>query len=185
MVDWLIQTVLPALRTSAQQWTAYKAQVLDGALGAVGGELPKFLTFSETPALVPMGVVARLRGLIQRITHSPGYTEAVGRDLGIERGETMQSLSVAKPTFKATAVPGHEVRLDWVKGRHTGVVVQGKREGDADWVALGISHYSPYMDGRSPLAAGKSERRDYRMRYSDKDEPIGEWSDTVSAVTSP
>jgi len=71
-----------------------------------------------------------------------------------------------------------------VKGRHSGVVIQGKRAGETDWVDLGKDNYSPYVDGRSPLAASTSEPRQYRMRYLDKDDEVGEWSDVVFAVTT-
>jgi len=72
-----------------------------------------------------------------------------------------------------------------VKGRHSGVVIQGKRAGESDWSDLGKDNYSPYVDGRPPLTAGTSETRQYRMRYLDKDNEVGEWSDVVSVVTIP
>jgi hypothetical protein len=42
-----------------------------------------------------------------------------------------------------------------------------------------------YIDTRPPLTVGKPEERRYRLRYFLNDEPIGEWSDILTAITLP
>lgn len=44
---------------------------------------------------------------------------------------------------------------------------------------------SPFVDTRPPLEAGKAEVREYRLRYLRRDEPVGEWSDIITATTRP
>lgn len=39
--------------------------------------------------------------------------------------------------------------------------------------------YSP------PLTPGGSETREYRLRYLDRDEAVGDYSDIISATTTP
>ena len=185
MVDWTLR-VLPSLRASGQQFTAFKEDLLDGQTGGAPCAAPAAPTFSPPPAAVPAGAIARTRARAQRIKKSPGYTEAIGRDLEIisPTAADIAADDTSKPTFRATPLPHSEVRLDWVKGRHSGVVIQGKRAGDTDWVDLGKDNYSPYVDGRSALTASTSETRQYRARYLDKDDEVGAWSDVVSAGTT-
>ncbi len=185
MVDWIVKA-LPALRATSQQFTAFKDDLVDGRTGGAPDAPPAVPTFSAPPAAVPTGALARTRALAQRIKNSPGYTEAIGRDLGIiaPAAAGLADDDASKPTFRATPLPHSEIRLDWVKGRHSGVVIQGKRAGDTDWVDLGKDNYSPYVDGRSALTASTNETRQYRMRYLAKDSEVGEWSDVVSSVTT-
>jgi hypothetical protein len=184
MVEWTLK-VLPSLRASGQQFTSFKEDLLNGQTGGAPCEVPVAPTFLPAPAAVPTGAIPRARALAQRIKKSPGYTEAIGRDLGLIAPATdAVAAEASKPTFRATSLPHSEIRLDWVKGRHSGVVIQGKRAGDTDWVDLGKDNYSPYVDGRSPVTASTSETRQYRARYLDKDNEVGEWSDVVSAVTT-
>lgn len=77
------------------------------------------------------------------------------------------------------------MRLDWVKRGHSGVMIQSRRQGDAAFLDLGRDYFSPFDDERAPLAAGVAETREYRMRYLDKDDPVGDWSDIVSVTTKP
>jgi hypothetical protein len=183
VVTWLVK-VQPLVRTTAQQLTAYKVSVCEGQTGPNAQALPTLPTLPTPPAAVLDGIIPRTRTLVARIKKSPGYTEAIGKDLGIiapdDSGET-----TTKPTFKAVVLPSYEVRLDWVKGRHSGVLVQCKRPGDADFITLGQDNYSPYVDGRPPVTAGANETRQYRMRYLDKDDQVGDWSDVVTAVAAP
>lgn len=182
VVSWLVK-VLPLVRTTAQQLTAYKDTVCEGQTGPLAQALPTLPTLPAPPAAVLDGIIPRTRTLVARLKKSPGYTEAIGKDLGVIAPEGNGD-AATKPTFKAVVLPKYEVRLDWVKGRHTGVLIQCKRPGDDDFVTLGQDNYSPYVDGRAPVKAGTSETRQYRMRYLDKDDQVGDWSDVVSAVAN-
>jgi hypothetical protein len=182
-LDWLVKA-LPAVRASAEQFTAYKYGVLDGPPGANTPPIPTLPPIAAAPAAIPSGLVARNRALVKRMKNAPGYTEAIGRDLELIGPETA-SEEAPKPTFKASAHPGSRVRLDWVKRSYSGVLVQGRRPGDTAFLDLGRDNFSPFDDERAPLAAGVPEPREYRMRYLDKDDPVGEWSDVVSVTTKP
>jgi hypothetical protein len=186
MVAWAIHTVT-AMRASSQQFTAFKEALLHGQSAGKPEAAPTSPVFSPTPAAVPPGALSRSRDLAQRIKKAIGYTEAIGRDLGIIAASSSEIANddSAKPSFRGTALAHSEARLDWMKRRHSGVVIQCKRPGDLDWITLGQDNYSPYVDGRPPVTAGTSETRQYRMRYFDKDTEVGEWSDVVSVVTIP
>src|SRR5437660_507114 len=83
----------------------------------------------------------------------------------------------------AAALAFSEVRIDFSKGGSDGVQVECRRAGETGWQPLGTDNYSPFVDMRPPMEAGKPEVREYRLRYVLHDEPFGEWSDIVSATT--
>jgi len=185
MVEWIIKAA-PSVRSSGQQFTSFKDDLLDGPTGGAPLAAPVAPSVSAPPPAVPTGVIPRTRGFMQRIKNAVGYTQAIGQDLGIVASVAdLAADSTAKPAFRATAQPHSENRLDWVKGSHSGVLVQGRRPGEDGWSDLGRDNYSPYVDGRPPLKLGTSETREFRMRYFDKDTEVGEWSDVVSVVTIP
>lgn len=184
MLDHLISRRLPALRGAQQQQTAYKNLIADGPLGSPTADPPALPDLAAPPVTVPPGVLPRLRALVQRIKNTASYTEVIGLDLGIIGTDTTSN-ETPKPTFKAAAHPGHDVRLDWVKDRFDGVMIQGRRPGEAAWTDLGVDHFSPFVDTRKPVDPVHPEAREFRLRYLVRDEPVGDWSDAVTISTRP
>ncbi|HEX7957968.1 MAG TPA: hypothetical protein VF508_13545 [Pyrinomonadaceae bacterium] len=186
MYSYLVGTLAPAYKTAAATVTAYKALILDGPVGETGGPVPTLPDLGMQPAVVPPGILPRLRRLVRRIQAAPAYTDAIGAALGItgEGGASAPS-APPKPTATATALPGSAVRVEFAKGGFDGVQVECRRAGETGWQPLGVDNYSPYTDGRPPLEAGKPEVREYRLRYVSRDEPVGDWSDIAVVSTTP
>jgi hypothetical protein len=178
---YLINDVLPQRRAEIHELTQYKDLIKNGPIGSALTPLPTMATLPPPPPVVYPGVITRLRGLIQRIKNHYNYTISIGQDLGIEGAEDISPLGV--PTFKAIAMPNHEVRLEWKKGKSDGVLIESQRGNETTWTLLGVDHYSPYTDGREPLVPGQIEIRKYRMRYLDGDTPVSDWSDVVIVST--
>ena len=103
-------------------------------------------------------------------------------DLGII-GADHPAAGTIKPEGKALALPKHEVRITFVKSGHAGVDVEGQRAAETDWTHLAFDGYSPYIDNRPPLVPGQPEQRRYRLRYRDRDTPVGEYSDIFVVTT--
>jgi len=188
MLNYLVGDLVPTYKAALQSRTSYKGLLMSGPVGAPGGEPPPLPTTATAPALVTPGIVPRLRLLVQRIQLAPGYTDAIGLNLGIngpDGGATAAAEASAKPTAKAAALAGSQVRIDFSKGDSDGVQVECRRAGESGWQPLGTDNYSPFVDMRPPMEAGKPEVREYRLRYVLHDEPFGEWSDIVSATTKP
>jgi hypothetical protein len=183
-IAWTL-SVLTSVRATAQQVTAYKNSLFDGEAGPTAPSAPIMPTFAAAPTAVPAGAISRTRNLVQRIKRSPGYTDAIGKDLELITPAPQAPTTEPKPTFTLAAFPGSHVRADWVKGSFSGVVIQCKRPGDADFITIGQDLFSPYDDKRPPVTGGTPETRQYRMRYLKKDDEVGEWSDIVSVVTIP
>jgi hypothetical protein len=145
----------------------------------------------EGVASVPPGVLTRLFDLVALIKASPGYTKAIGLELGIEVPDSSEGGGTpAPPTgpeVKAAAimgVHGPAGRLTFVKQGHMGVYIESRR-GAGDWEFLAIETNSPYNDERPMLVAGQPEVRDYRVRYWDKGTPNGPWCDIIRLTVGP
>lgn len=187
MLEYLIADLVPSFQAGLQARTAYKNLLKNGPLGAPGGDPPAAPIVNAPPATVAPGIMPRLRKVIQRIKASPNYTEDIGRELDIVGTETNtpDDEATAKPTAKAVALPGSEVRVDFNKRSFDGVLIESRRAGEEGWTHLGTDNYSPYTDARPPLQSGRAESREYRLRFLLRDDAVGEWSDIITVSTQP
>ena len=155
----------------------------------VGEDPFVFTTYAApTPPTLPVGVIVkpgalqRIFKLVKTIKGCPGYTEAIGIDLGIVGEE--DSAEVETPTFNLTLEQGSGcqcVRTTFKKNGNYAVVVYSRRGGGA-WELLGIDFASPYLDERPLLVAGQAEIREYRLRGWDGTAEVGDWT-AVQSVT--
>ncbi|MFL6258033.1 MAG: hypothetical protein ACJ74T_23735 [Pyrinomonadaceae bacterium] len=188
MLSYLVGDLVPIYKAALNTRTSYKALIMNGPVGETGGDPPAVPSVATPPATVAPGVVPRLRRLIQRIQVAPAYTDAIGSDLGITGGETSgpsAPASSAKPKVTATSLAGGGVRVEFNKAGFDGVRVESRRAGELVWQSLGTDNFSPYTDERPPLEAGKPEVREYRLRFVERDEAVGDWSDIVTVTTTP
>lgn len=187
MLDYLVADLIPRHKSALDARYSYKNLIKNGPAGSPGGDPPPDPPKGTAPATVAPGVMPRLRQLVQRIRYAPGYTKDIGDELGMtgDDGGNVVDPDTAKPTAKATVLTGSQVRIEFDKRRFDGVWIESRRKGDADWTPLGVDLFSPYMDTRPPAQAGTPEVREYRLRYYDKDAPVGEWSDIISVTTTP
>ena len=167
--------------------SAYKTAMLNGVTNTQETPvLPVFndLTLNATP--VEPGIVPFINNALQRIKLSKNYNEAIGQTLMIAGTEEAPlNLTDAKPTAQATAQTGSVVRIEWMKGKFDGVIIESQRDDETAWTRLDRDFRSPFDDERPPLAAGKPEERRYRLRYFIDDKPVGDYSDTINVSTRP
>jgi len=193
---YVLQNWLPAVRTFNGAATTI-TQLLAHGEGASAAVLPVFTVpdLPEGVVPVPPGVLTpRLFDLVQQIKKTPGYTDAIGQDLGIigpEAGVGGEGAASAPyvpvPKFKVTAkstVTGPQVVLEFIKHGHTGVYIES-RVGNGSWEFLGTDTNSPYTDARPLQVAGQPEVRQYRMCFWDKSEPTNDWSDIATVTVGP
>jgi len=77
------------------------------------------------------------------------------------------------------------VEITFNKLNADGVHIYSQRDGDSGWVQLAKENYSPYVDNRPLLAAGKPETRKYKGIFVVADAEIGLESDVVEATARP
>ena len=155
--------VIDAIAASEQKYKEYLAQVAT-------------MNAAKETELTALRADARL------IKALPGYTEALGRDLGIVR---LTGSTAIAPTTKAEAtaeVRKGLVRIKWKKGDADGVNVYLRMRGESEWRLLGRDQSSPY-DDRTPLEkAGVVEQREYQVIAVLKDEEVGQPSDILTVT---
>jgi hypothetical protein len=123
-----------------------------------------------------------LRADIRLLKASVGYTEAIGRDLGIVTLTPPQTITSTDKASATAEAHGDTVRIRWKKGNLDGVNVYMRRQGETDWRRLDRDSHSPY-DDRSPLAKpGVPEVREYRVIGVIKDQEVGAPSDILSLL---
>lgn len=188
--------LIPQLRSKLQELTAYKNLLRDGnaspgsEAGSPTGAVPSLALPSPPPKTVAPGIVPRITAVVQRAHASPRCTEAVQKLLGITGppGPTSNAatlLGQVAPKAKTACLPSGEVRIEFVRGDSDGVVVESRRGDETEWKHLAVDRFSPYVDTRQPLKAGQPERREYRLRYLDEDDPVGPYSDVIVVHTMP
>jgi hypothetical protein len=187
MLNYLVGDFIPTYKSALRARTAYKNRIITGPAGGAVAAVPAPPATGTAPAAVAPGILARLRVLVQRIQLAPGYTEAVGIELGVAGSESGGSAPDAspKPSLKARSNGPGTVQVDFTKERYDGVYIESRRVGEVEWHSLGLDNYSPYIDDRPPAEAGKPEARQYRARYMLRDQPTGEWSDIVTTTFVP
>ena len=166
---------------------AYKQDILGGvAEGISTPEVPALKPVAP-PILTEAGVLGRLQIVCARIKAHQNYTDAIGELLMIATSETDGGSlpEDAKPTGSGEALNFSKVRIDWVKGKFDGVIIESQRGDEIDWTRLDRDFRSPFDDERPPLVAGKPEERRYRLMYFIDNEPVGDWSDVIVVITKP
>ncbi|MFH0983065.1 MAG: hypothetical protein V2A79_16220 [Planctomycetota bacterium] len=68
---------------------------------------------------------------------------------------------------------------------HDRIEIQSQRGAEPDFSLLALDTNAPYLDARAPLAPDQPEVGQYRARYRDDDQPVGDWSDIVQVTAQP
>lgn len=170
------------VRSYSQGWTKFKTALLNGSDDAPPAlPVAPAMTLSPVPAV---NILRRTRELVERIKNHPSYTAVMGADLRIV-GSEISEQDEPKPDATAEGRPNFEVIIKWVKRRFDGVDVESQRGSETAWTLLAFDSVSPYVDTRPPQTAGQAESRRYRLRYRKNDEPVGVYSDILTATAGP
>jgi len=99
--EWVMNAV-PTFRDYAQAWTAFKNTLVSG--GPKLGDAPATPTLGTAPAAVEPDLFGRLGRLVATIKNAPGYTDAIGQDLGIIAPSAHPLPEALKPALKLVRV---------------------------------------------------------------------------------
>lgn len=136
-----------------------------------------------TPAILTTSIIARLVKLVERIQLSDTYTDDIGAQLGI-LGTEPDSIAPEnwKPVLKVKAVPGNQIQVEFVRGDASGILLEMENDGLDTWTEAGKFFGSPAIltvNGNAPQAVN------LRGRFLQKNDAVGNYSDTVNVVTNP
>ena len=177
--SWTIQVLL-LYRDYAQAWTAFKN---DLSAGTQLGAAPPVPNIPVAPTAVAPNILGRLGKLVATIKNAPGYTDAIGQDLGIvgpEASKSPAALEDLKPVL-VLALIAKGLNIGWTKqgNRRLNLWLEVDRGDGAGWVFLALDTEPDYIDTR-PVAAPAVWQ--YRAQYRLGDEPVGHWSDVARQV---
>ncbi|MBI5779106.1 MAG: hypothetical protein HZA49_06580 [Planctomycetes bacterium] len=177
-----ILKVQEAYKTFKQAISGYKDMLRDGPGDAPVGDLV-FPTMPAAPALVNSGIFPRIRKLVGRIKATPGYTEAIGEDLGLVADEEAIDILNLKPVLKSRLDGGRPVII-WTKGAAGFLVIYVDRKDGKGFVYLTTDMYPDYMD-KFPVPDGKDAVVwDYKAIYKIGDEQVGQFSEPISVTVT-
>jgi hypothetical protein len=146
-----------------------------------------FFIMPDAPAtLSPPDAVGYLQKIARELKSKSSYRHGFGLELRIVTPpKSAAAREDAVPRVKFKSLPNSVVRIDWTKRGFDGVIVESKRGDETEWTEIGRDNYSPYIDTRPPLVAGKPEIRYYRLIYIYEDKPVGNYSPIYTQVTTP
>ncbi len=158
-----------------KDWTAYKNALRDGpAIGA----LPTAPALAAAPPAVPPDIFGRASTLGARIKKHPGYTDAIGQDLGLIGAEQTIDLVNLKPILDIEMQAGHP-NIGWTKQGMDGLEIWVDR-GAGGFIFLALDTIPGYLDTAALPAPGTSAVWKYKAIYRLNDEQVGQWSDVAS-----
>ena len=122
-----------------------------------------------------------IRDTVKKGKAHPGYTTAIGDDMGVVRPPNEFDADNFKPSFKAVVFPG-KVELRFKKKGVDGLNFFARLKGETTWVKLAYDTHSPYLDNRPLQSPTAPEAREYMAIGVIKDEQVGLMSDIVSVT---
>ena len=184
--------------TNVREYAPACTSSLDTLARGTGAEAFVF-PLCIVPALptLPAGITEVLPGALDRtfrlvrlIKTRPGYTEAIGLDMGIVGSEEPAPPPPGDgptPRITVTAIAGDTfqyVRCKFFKDGHQNVAFQCRR-GNGDWEDIVVSNKSPFIDDRPLLVPTQAEIREFRARFVDNNLPSSGWCDVAKVTISP
>lgn len=160
-----VQTISTTIRDGVDKHAIKKQEYLESVA------YKKLLRQREVKALVSLAIA---------IKRMPGYTENIGRELGIIRKSPTPTLRTQiKPRLKLNVEKGY-VAIAFNKQKQTGITIYSRLKGTNGWETLvSGATVSPFLDTRTLQTPANAEVREYMARYWDNATEIGLESDIV------
>lgn len=127
-------------------------------------------------------MLVEVRRIAKLIKSSKTYTDTIGQDLGIIGAEkSLMNSADLKPILKGRQ-DGQQIIIQFQKNGTDGVKIYSKRASESEFTFLAVDTQSPYTDSRSKIEEGKPEQREYYAYFFEKEDEIGQRSDTFKII---
>ncbi|MBI3417206.1 MAG: hypothetical protein HY043_18095 [Verrucomicrobia bacterium] len=155
----------------------YKTAAREG-IGPTLGDLPAAPDLGSIPVPVAPGIFTRIAALAARIKKHPGYTEAIGQNLGTIGADQTVDLNAMKPGLQIVLQAGHP-NVAWKKQSMDSLEIWVDR-GTGMFAFLALDTEPDYLDTAPLPVPGTSAVWKYKAIYRLHDEQVGQWSDVAS-----
>ena len=132
-----------------------------------------------------------LRKLVRQIKNSPKATNEILADLHLlapsstsGAARTKAKAKADKPMLKLT-LASDGVEIDFIKHGHGALALYCRRGDETTFTLVSTYTTRPIYDRRPNLVPGQAEHREYQGQYQDRDQPVGQLSDTASIAVAP
>lgn len=168
-------TATDQCRQTMQAMTAWRDEILYGEPS--GGAAPAPPTFAAPPSGgYSLGIVKQLLELRDLIVASPGYTEAIGEDLGIVGSEEPKKpASDYTPQLKTTTSAGYQINISGSMQGMDALRVEYARKGGTFQTVAFLTN-TPGGFSVVPATPGQPETGHVRAVFIKKNEEFGNYS---------
>lgn len=174
------------LNEEVAEFSTYKKKIMEGDPKDTADAYPT-IELPELPELTnppKPGIEKRNQELYNYLKSHPNRTAESLAELGVSAGEGGSiSPEDLKPLLKPQALIDDVVEIGFNKQTQTAIRIQ-REIGVDNWTSVGDATSSPLLDD-TPSPDGKPEKRRYRGVYLAKNQPVGQYSDIVTVVTTP
>ena len=137
----------------AKEWTSLGEVCFDGPVNSPAPAWPVWTGPVTSPVGLTTGCGIRLRAIVRRWKSAPGYTLAIGDDLGIVGSEINLDPDSAQPDLRVTLVAGHP-QISASPQMFDAVEIEVNR--GSGFTLLDITTGSPVVDTHPLPPAGQS-----------------------------
>lgn len=170
-------------KTTMQSVTQWRDEVFYGTPTGDPAGAPPVFAVAGAPA-ISRGVVTQLFELRDLIVAAPGYTEAIGEDLGIVGAEKADVIpELVAPDLKPSVASGYTVNLKGSMQGMTGMRVEYRRAG-GDFTPVAFLTNLPGSFQIAPAAPGQPESGEIRAVFIRKNAEFGNWSPNYPVTVS-
>jgi hypothetical protein len=174
------------LDEDVKEFYIYKKNIMEDDPNETPGDYPSIEVLPLPTLTNPPkpGIEARNKELYNYLKAHPNRSAGSLADLGISESDG-DSISPAdlKPLLKPQAMIDDRVEIAFNKQGQAAIRFQCETGVDK-WTNVGDATTSPLVDD-TPSPDGKPEKRRYRAVYLAKNQPVGQYSDIVTVVTTP
>lgn len=177
-------TLVETSRLTMQAATQWRDAVFTGEPVGSNAPAPPVFPVGGAPAY-KLGSVRSFFALRDRIVASPGYTQAIGEDLGIVGAEASRPApGSVVPELKATTSTGYWVSLSGSMQGMDALKVEYSRDGGNNFQTVAFLTNTPGGFQVTPVDPTKPEKGFIRAVYIKRNEEVGQFSPNYPVTVS-